>query len=103
MFVKVSQTRHTKIGTLRPGVYEKAKLGADGAKVIKALIGAKDPALKEISKKEAEAELAKVKSLMPTKVEDLKVGPAAKTDPDVAAGAKAAAPGEDATGQVIAK
>ena len=71
MFVKVSQTRHTKIGTLRPGVYEKAKLGADGAKVIKALIEAEDPALKEISKKEAEAELDKVKSLMPTKVESV--------------------------------
>ncbi|MCG7626048.1 hypothetical protein [Epibacterium sp. Ofav1-8] len=99
MFVRVSQTRHTKIGTLRPGVYEKAKLGAEGAKVIKALIEAQDPALKEISKKEATAELAKVKSLMPTKVEDLKVGPAATSDPDAAADAQTAASGEGATGQ----
>lgn len=81
MFVKINQTRHTKIGTLRPGVYERAKLGADGAKVIKALMDAEDPAVQEISKKEAEAELAKVQSLMPAKVEDLKIGASAAADP----------------------
>lgn len=81
MFVKINQTRHTKIGTLRPGVYECAKLGADGAKVIKALMDAEDPAVQEISKKEAAAELAKVKSLMPNKVEDLKIGASVAADP----------------------
>ncbi|GAB5431094.1 MAG: hypothetical protein EpisKO_04640 [Epibacterium sp.] len=82
MYVKINQTRHTKIGTLRPGIYEKAKLGPEGAKVIEALAGAKDPAVKEVSEKEATAELAKVKSLMPGKVEDLKIGVASVSDAD---------------------
>ena len=65
MFVKVKQTRHTRVGTLRPGVLDVAPLGEKGREVIEALMQGETPAVVKLTKKQAEAELAKVKSLVP--------------------------------------
>lgn len=65
MFVKVKQTRHTKIGTLRPGILDVSPLGEKGREVIEALMEGENPPVVKLTKKQAEAELAKVKSLVP--------------------------------------
>ncbi|MBY6138532.1 hypothetical protein KUV26_03710 [Leisingera daeponensis] len=65
MFVKVKQTRHTKIGTLRPGVLDVSPLGERGREVVEALMEGENPPVVKLTKKQAETELAKVKSLVP--------------------------------------
>lgn len=67
MFVKVLQTRHTKIGTLRSGtILDVEQLGENGGAVIEALLKQKNSALKKLTKKQAEAEKEAVVSLEPT-------------------------------------
>jgi hypothetical protein len=78
MFVKVLQTRHTKIGTLRSGtILDVEQLGPKGGAVIEALLAQDNPALKELTKKQVEAEKEAVVSLQP------KIDPEDKTSIDI--------------------
>jgi len=65
MFVKVKQTRHTGIGTLRSGtILDVDQLGTKGQSVIAALLKQEKPALVKLSKKQVEAERDSVVSLV---------------------------------------
>lgn len=78
MFVKVTETRHTKIGTLRTGtILDVAQLGRKGSAVIEALLAQENPALKKLTKNQVEAEKDAVVSLEP------KAGPEDKTSIDL--------------------
>lgn len=66
MLVKVKQTRHTKIGTLRKDrILDVSELSEKGAAVIAALLDQDNSPLQKMTKKEAEADKAAVSSLVP--------------------------------------
>lgn len=76
MFVKVIQTRHTKIGTLRKDrILDVSELSEKGAAVIKALLDQENSPLQKMSKEEAEADKAAISSLVPKPGSD-------ESDPD---------------------
>ncbi|WP_167685884.1 hypothetical protein [Parasedimentitalea denitrificans] len=66
MFVKVNETRHTKVGTLRTGtILDVGEFGPKGRAVIEALLAQDDPAVVKLTKEQVEAEKDAVVSLVP--------------------------------------
>jgi len=66
MFVKVKQTRHTKIGILRSGtILDVNQLSENGQSLIAALLKQENPALVKLTKAQADAEKEAVVSLVP--------------------------------------
>ncbi|MDO6799367.1 hypothetical protein [Shimia thalassica] len=91
MIVKVLETRHTKVGTLRRGVIFKPDMESDAvAKVINDLLKAKPAPIKKLTKAQAEKEKAGVTSLAeadvkgatPTPIEALKAAELALSEKD---------------------
>ena len=66
MFVKVKQTRHTKIGTLRPGlIYDESQFSEAGKEVIAELAKQEPSPIEKMTKAEVDKEKAAVSSLDP--------------------------------------